>query len=61
MTQIAMLTVDVAPKLKFDEESKICPRLIPMGLDCHVISSPSNQIQYLEIGVQFGAAFEYQA
>jgi len=30
-------------------------------LDCHVISSPSNQIQYLEIGVQFGAAFEYQA
>jgi len=60
MIQITMLTADVAPKLKFNEESKICPRVIPMGLDRHVISSPSTQTQYLENGVQFGAGFEYQ-
>ena len=60
MTQNAMLTVDVAPKLKFNEGSKICPWVIPIGLDCHVISPPSNQTLYLDIGVQFGAGFEYQ-
>lgn len=58
--QITMLTVDVAPKLKFMEGSAFRPWIIPIGLDFHVISPPSNQTNYLDIGVQFGAGFEYQ-
>jgi hypothetical protein len=57
--QMTMLTVDIAPKLKFMEGSKFRPWVIPVGLDFHVISPPSNQSQYLDIGVQFGAGFEY--
>ena len=57
--QITMLTVDVAPKLKFMEKSKLHPWIIPIGLDFHVISPPSNQTNYLDIGVQFGAGLEY--
>jgi len=34
--------------------------VIPIGLDFHVISPPSDQTQYVDIGVQFGAGFEYQ-
>lgn len=58
--QVTMLTVDVAPKLKFMEGSAFRPWVIPIGLDFHVISPPSNQTNYLDIGVQFGAGFEYQ-
>jgi opacity protein-like surface antigen len=58
--QITMLTVDVAPKLKFMEGSAFRPWIIPIGLDFHVISPPSNHTNYLDIGVQFGAGFEYQ-
>jgi hypothetical protein len=36
------------------------PWIIPVGLDFHVISPPSNQTQYLDIGVQFGAGVEYR-
>jgi hypothetical protein len=57
--QITMLTMDVAPKLKFMEGSKLRPWVIPVGLDFHVISPPSNQTNYLDIGVQFGAGAEY--
>ncbi len=59
-TQMTMLTIDVAPKLKFMEGSKFRPWIIPIGLDFHVISPPSNQTQYLDIGVQFGIGFEYE-
>lgn len=59
-TQMTMLTIDIAPKLKFREGSKFRPWIIPIGLDFHVISPPSNQTQYLDIGVQFGAGFEYE-
>ena len=58
--QVTMLTVDVAPKLKFMEGSAFRPWIIPVGLDFHVISPPSNASNYLDIGVQFGAGFEYQ-
>jgi hypothetical protein len=58
-TQITMLTVDVAPKLKFRDGSKLRPWVIPIGLDFHVISPPSNQTNYLDIGVQFGGGVEY--
>ena len=58
--QVTMLTVDVAPKFKFMEGRAFRPWIIPLGLDFHVISPPSNQTNYLDIGVQFGAGFEYQ-
>ena len=57
--QMPMLTVDIAPKLKFMEGSKFRPWVIPVGLDFHVISPPANATNYLDIGVQFGAGFEY--
>ena len=58
--QLTMVTIDIAPKLKFMEGSAFRPWLIPVGLDIHVISPPSNQTQYLDVGVQFGAGFEWQ-
>ncbi len=60
MTRITVLTVRSGPKLKFNEESKVRPWVIPIGLDFYVISPPSKQTQYLNIGVQCGAGFEYQ-
>jgi len=58
--QITMLTIDVAPKVKFMQGSDLQPWLIPVGLDFHVISPPSNQTTVLDIGVQFGAGAEYR-
>ena len=50
----------MAPKLKFNDESKVRPWVIPIGQDFRVISPPSNQTQYLDIGMMFGAGIEYQ-
>jgi len=58
--QLTMLTVDIAPKIKFMEGSNLRPWIIPIGLDFHVISPPSNATTYLDIGVQFGAGAEYR-
>jgi hypothetical protein len=58
--QITMLTVDVAPKIKFWEGERLRPWIIPVGLDFHVISPPSNATTVLDIGVQFGAGLEYR-
>lgn len=60
VVQVTMLTVDVAPKIKFMEGSRLRPWIIPVGLDFHVISPPSNASNYLDIGIQFGAGAEYQ-
>jgi len=59
-TPLTMLTVNVAPKLKFMEGSRFQPWVIPVGLDFHVISPPSNTTTVLDVGVQFGAGAEYQ-
>jgi opacity protein-like surface antigen len=59
-TQLTSVTIDVAPKIKFMEGSAFRPWIIPVGLDIMVISPPSNQTQYLDIGVQFGAGVEYE-
>lgn len=56
---LSMLTVDVAPKLKFREGEKLRPWIIPIGVDFHVISPPSNATTYLDLGVQWGAGVEY--
>jgi hypothetical protein len=58
--QITMLTVDVAPKIKFMEGSRLRPWVIPIGLDFHVISPPSNDVTVLDIGVQWGVGLEYR-
>lgn len=58
--QVTMLTVDVAPKVKFRQGTDFQPWVIPVGLDFHVISPPSNQTNYLDIGVQFGAGAEFR-
>jgi len=60
MVQLTMLTVDVAPKVKFMQGGDLQPWIIPFGLDFHVISPPSNQTTVLDIGVQFGAGAEYR-
>jgi hypothetical protein len=52
--QLTMLTVSVSPKIMFMEGSRIRPWIIPVGLDFHVISPPSNDTTVLDIGVQFG-------
>ncbi len=57
---LTMLTVDIAPKLKFMEGSRLRPWIIPIGLDFIVISPPSNVSGYLDVGLQFGAGLEYQ-
>ena len=59
-TQLTMVTIDVSPKIKFREGQALRPWIIPVGLDIHVISPPSNATQYLDIGLQFGAGAEYQ-
>jgi opacity protein-like surface antigen len=58
-TQLTSVTIDVSPKIKFMEGSKLRPWIIPVGLDIMVISPPSNQTQYLDVGVEFGAGVEY--
>lgn len=56
--QLTMVTIDIAPKIKFMEGHAFRPWIIPIGLDIHVISPPSNRTQYLDLGVQFGGGFE---
>jgi hypothetical protein len=58
--QMTMLTVNVAPKVKFMQGSDFQPWVIPVGLDFHVISPTSNQTNYLDVGVQFGTGAEYR-
>jgi hypothetical protein len=58
--QITMLTVDIAPKVKFRQGTDFQPWVIPVGLDFHVISPTSSQTNYLDIGVQFGTGAEYR-
>jgi len=57
---ITMLTVDIAPKIMFMEGSRFRPWIIPVGLDFHVISPPSNSSTVLDIGAQFGVGAQYR-
>jgi hypothetical protein len=58
--QMTMLTASVAPKVKFRQGTDFQPWVIPAGLDFHVISPTSSQVNYLDIGVQFGGGAEYR-
>jgi len=53
-------TLEMCYEIQVHEESKVRPWVVPIGLDFRVISPPSNQTQYLDIGVQFGAGIEHQ-
>jgi opacity protein-like surface antigen len=59
-TPLTMLTIDIAPKLKFMEGSRFQPWIISIGLDFHVISPPSNTTTVLDVGVQWAAGAEYR-
>ncbi|MDH4087757.1 MAG: small metal-binding protein SmbP [Nitrospira sp.] len=58
--QMTMLTASVAPKVKFRQGTDFQPWIIPAGLDFHVISPTSSQINYLDMGVQFGGGAEFR-
>ncbi len=58
--EITMLTVDISPKFMFMEGSRFRPWIIPVGLDFHVISPPSNDTTYLDVGAQFAAGAHYR-
>jgi hypothetical protein len=58
--QLTMLTVNVAPKIMFMEGSRFRPWIIPVGLDFHVISPPSNDTTVLDIGVQWAVGVQYR-
>ena len=57
---ITMLTVSVSPKVMFLEGSRFRPWIIPVGLDFHVISPPSNETTVLDIGAQFAVGAQYR-
>lgn len=57
---ITMLTVSVSPKIMFMEGSRFRPWIIPVGLDFHVISPPSNATTVLDIGAQFAVGAQYR-
>jgi opacity protein-like surface antigen len=58
--QVTMLTVSISPKIKFNGGHPFQPWIIPIGMDFLVVSPPSNQTQYLDVGAQFGVGAEYQ-
>lgn len=59
LQELTMVTITVAPKIRFMQSSRLSPWVIPGGLDIHVFSPPSNGAQYLDVGVQFGAGVDY--
>ena len=44
----------------FMEGSRFRPWIIPVGLDFHVISPPSNETTVLDIGAQFAVGAQYR-
>ena len=58
--EITMLTVSISPKIMFMEGSRLRPWIIPVGLDFHVISPPSNNTTVLDIGGQVAVGAQYR-
>ncbi|MGH8497859.1 MAG: hypothetical protein ACRERV_03490 [Methylococcales bacterium] len=56
---ISQFTLSASPKIKFLPDSALRPWIIPIGLDIHVISPPSNAATVLMAGMQFGGGLEY--
>lgn len=60
VVQITMLTVSISPKIMFMEGSRFRPWIIPVGLDFHVISPPSDDTTVLDIGGQVAVGAQYR-
>ncbi len=58
--EITQLTVSISPKIMFMEGSRLRPWIIPVGLDFHVISPPSNETTVLDIGAQIAVGAQYR-
>lgn len=56
---LSQFTLSASPKIKFLPDSSIRPWIIPVGLDIHVISPPSNAATVLMAGMQFGGGVEW--
>lgn len=56
---ISQFTLSASPKIKFMPDSSLRPWIIPVGLDIHVISPPSNAATVLMAGMGFGGGLEY--
>ncbi|MGR9108271.1 MAG: hypothetical protein ACU843_15225 [Gammaproteobacteria bacterium] len=56
---LSQFTLSASPKIKFLPDSSIRPWIIPVGLDIHVISPPSNAATVLMAGMNFGGGVEY--
>lgn len=58
--EITQLTVSVSPKIMFMEGSRLRPWIIPVGLDFHVISPPSDETTVLDFGAQIAIGAQYR-
>lgn len=56
---LSQFTLSASPKIKFLPDSALRPWIIPVGLDIHVISPPSNAATVLMAGMVFGGGLEY--
>lgn len=57
---ITQLTISASPKIMFMEGSRLRPWIIPVGLDFHVISPPSNETTALDVGAQIAVGAQYR-
>ena len=56
---VTQFTLSASPKIKFLPDSAIRPWIIPIGLDIHVISPPSDGGTYITAGAQFAGGVEW--
>jgi hypothetical protein len=57
---LTMFSLTASPKIKFFEDGKLRPWIIPVGFGLHVISPPSDVGTVLDIGGHFGAGVDYE-
>lgn len=57
---VTELNVGVNPKVRFDNLGRFRPFVIPAGLAFLVVSPPSNDSTYLDIGLNFGAGVDFE-
>ncbi len=56
---ITELNVGVGPKIRFDTLGRFKPYFMPIGLAFLVVSPPSNDSTYLNLGLNFGAGVDF--
>lgn len=55
---VTELNVSVSPKIRFDTLGRFKPYIVPVGLSFLVVSPPSNDSTYLDIGINTGAGLD---